>query len=63
MSFLNGQPEREAFLQGYYQYNSLDTDALRWCEIMNYLHDAYWSLQVGPAYTDFSTAQALRLTS
>jgi aminoglycoside phosphotransferase (APT) family kinase protein len=63
MSFLNSQREREAFLQGYYQYNSCDADALRWCEVMNYLHDAYWSLEVNLAYTDFSTAQALKLIS
>lgn len=61
MTFLNTPAEREAFLQGYYEYGALNAEALRWCEVMNYLHDAYWSLKVSPAYTDLSTTRALEL--
>jgi aminoglycoside phosphotransferase (APT) family kinase protein len=60
-TFLNTQPEREAFLAGYCQYNHFDPTALQWCEVLNYLHDAYWSRESNVVSTDFSLAQAFML--
>jgi len=56
--FLNTTSERDAILDGYRQHASFDEDALRWCEVLNYLHFAYWCRNHEPAYTAFALEQA-----
>ncbi len=61
MTFLNTSAEREAFLAGYCRNGHYDPKALRWCEVLNYLHDAYDSQKINSPYFDFSLARALAL--
>jgi aminoglycoside phosphotransferase (APT) family kinase protein len=61
MAFLNTQAEREAFLAGYCKYNQFNLTALCWCEVMNYLHDAWDSKKINSPYYDFSLERALEL--
>jgi len=58
-SFLNTEPEREAILDGYTQRSTYDEGALMWCEVLNYLHFAYWSKENEPAYTSFALDRAV----
>jgi aminoglycoside phosphotransferase (APT) family kinase protein len=57
--FLNTEAERDAILDGYRQCSTHDEEALRWCEVLNYLHFAYWSKEKEPAYTSFALDRAL----
>lgn len=57
-AFLNTQAERDAILEGYRRHSSYDEAALRWCEVLNYLHFAYWDRQDDPAYTAFALQRA-----
>jgi aminoglycoside phosphotransferase (APT) family kinase protein len=60
-SFLNTRAERDAILRGYRSHASYGTEALRHCEVLNYLHFAYWSKDAEPDYTSFALQQALDL--
>lgn len=60
-AFLNTLAERSAILEGYREHASYDEDALRWCEVLNYLHFAYWSKEEEPAYTSFAIEKACEL--
>jgi len=57
--FLNTEAERKAILDGYAQCSSHDEEALRWCEVLNYLHFAYWTRECEPAYTSFALDRAM----
>lgn len=57
--FLNTPAEREAILEGYRRRATYDENALRWCEVINYLHFAYWSLDTEPAYTTWACERAM----
>lgn len=61
-AFLNTPAEREAILSGYRVHSAYDPDALRHCEVLNYLHFAYWSRIAEPDYTSFALEKALELT-
>lgn len=61
-SFLNTEQERWAILDGYRQGSDYDDDALRWCEVLNYLHFAYWVKDSEPGYTAFALEQAMDIT-
>lgn len=50
--------EREAILSGYRSVGRYDRDALRWCEVMNYLHVAFWTRETHPAYSEFCLERA-----
>lgn len=60
-AFLNTQAERDAILSGYRIHASYDPDVLRYCEVLNYLHFAYWSKDDEPDYTSFALRKALAL--
>lgn len=53
-NFLNTDEDRAHLLEGYTSIASYDPDALRWCEVMNYVHVAYLSRNRVPAYEDFA---------
>jgi len=57
-NYLNTQYERDVLLRGYLSKASFDEDALRWCEVMNYLHIAHWSGERFPAYRIFALEKA-----
>jgi len=59
ISFLNTRPERDAILNGYCTRASYDENALQFCEVLNYLHFAYWSRESKPAYTSFALDLAM----
>jgi aminoglycoside phosphotransferase (APT) family kinase protein len=50
--------ERTAILAGYASVGSYDPEALRWCEVMNYLHVAFWTRESNPAYSEFCLERA-----
>jgi aminoglycoside phosphotransferase (APT) family kinase protein len=56
--FMNSEAEREAILSGYQTTGRFDAGQLRWCEVLNYLHFAYWSLDSNPEYRPFALARA-----
>jgi aminoglycoside phosphotransferase (APT) family kinase protein len=58
LTFLNTGAEREAFLRGYTSRAQFDHTALRWCEILNYLHFALWDRETVPEYTAFALDRA-----
>ncbi len=58
-SFLNTKQEREAILDGYEQLSAYDVESLRWCEVLNYLHFAYWTKENEPDYTSFALERAM----
>jgi aminoglycoside phosphotransferase (APT) family kinase protein len=53
-TYLNTDEERNAVLEGYSSVASYDPEALRWCEVMNYLHVAYLSRDRMPGYEEFA---------
>ena len=59
--YLNSQEEREAVLQGYSSISSYDPMVLKWCEILNYLHFAYWLKKSDLQYSNFALKQAFKL--
>jgi aminoglycoside phosphotransferase (APT) family kinase protein len=61
--FLNTPAERDAILKGYRQHSSYDEKALRWCEVLNYLHFAYWDREDDPSYTSFALNRAQQIVS
>ncbi len=60
-AFLNTPAERVAILAGYQEAAPYDEDGLRWCEVLNYLHFARWSLPTEPSYSEFALRNARRL--
>lgn len=56
--FLNTAAERDAILSGYLSCGRYDAEQLRWCEVLNYLHFAYWSRDSSPDYVAFALARA-----
>lgn len=61
LDFLNTPAEREAVLTGYLSRSTCDPHALRWCEILIYLHFAYWSRGDGSSYEVFALRRAHEL--
>ncbi len=59
--FLNSQEERSAILSGYQSTASYDAAQLKWCEVLNYLHFAYWSTSTNVEYESFALARAAAL--
>lgn len=57
-AFLNTEAERQSILEGYRQHCSFDGDALRWCEVLNHLHFAYWNRRADPEAVAFSVQRA-----
>ena len=57
-AFLNTLEERQAILAGYGEHTLYDADALRWCEVLNYLHFAYWCKDETPADASFFIEKA-----
>ena len=62
LQFQNTEAEREAILNGYKQSSFYDEKALQWCEVINYLHFAYWSKENVPDYASFSLDRAFEST-
>lgn len=61
--FLNSVAERDAILSGYRSQGTYDPERLRWCEVLNYLHFAYWARDSDSDYAGFALAWAERLAS
>jgi aminoglycoside phosphotransferase (APT) family kinase protein len=57
-NYMNTTESRQAFLEGYSSVTSYDEDALRWCEVMNCLHVAFWCKDKYPNFMDFNLAKA-----
>ena len=58
LHFLNTPEERSAILSGYSSLGSFDADQLRWCEVLNYLQFAQWTLDTNSRYSEFALARA-----
>jgi aminoglycoside phosphotransferase (APT) family kinase protein len=56
--FLNSAAERDAVLSGYQSEGGYDAEQLRWCEVLNYLHFAYWSRDSNSDYCPFALTRA-----
>ena len=56
--FMNSAAERDAVLSGYQTSGRFDERQLQWCEVLNYLHFAYWSGDSNPEYRRFALARA-----
>ena len=56
--FLNTPEEREAILNGYRSHASFEGHVLRWCEVLNYLHFAYWARERRSDYAGFALDRA-----
>lgn len=54
LTFLNTQEEYNAILNGYKKNNEYNPDILKWCEVMNYLHFAFWNKNDNIKYTLFA---------
>lgn len=59
--FLNSQEERDMILKGYLSVGDYNPVSLRWCEVINYLHFAYWNKESNPEYMDFALNKAENL--
>ncbi|MFP4637899.1 MAG: phosphotransferase family protein [Spirochaetaceae bacterium] len=57
-NYMNTEASRDAFLDGYTSVTRYDEDALRWCEVMNCLHVAFWCKDKYPNFMDFNLAKA-----
>lgn len=57
-NYMNTPKEREQLLAGYRSKAAYDEDLLRWCEVMNYLHIAYWAGDRFPSYRAFALGKA-----
>lgn len=56
--FLNSAAERDAILSGYGSIGRYDAEQLRWCEVLNYAHFAYWNIDSDPDYASFALGHA-----
>jgi aminoglycoside phosphotransferase (APT) family kinase protein len=56
--YMNTPESRDSFLRGYTSMTSYDAEALRWCEVLNCLHVAYWSRAKSRRYVDFNLEKA-----
>lgn len=54
---MNSEAEHEAILSGYQTTGRFDAGQLQWCEVLNYLHFAYWSIGSDPEYLRFALAR------
>jgi hypothetical protein len=61
MAFLNTPAEREAIQNGYRAHASYDENSLRYCEVLNYLHFAYWNKDNQPASASFALDRAMNM--
>ncbi len=61
MDFLNTEVERMALLDGYTSMSGHDEKDLLWCEVLNYLHFAFWTRDDGTGYCAFALRQAEKL--
>jgi len=59
LHFLNTKAERQAILNGYKLCTTYNTAALQWCEVLNYLHFAYWSKENELEYMMFALERAI----
>jgi len=57
-AFLNTGTDRNAILDGYRELGNFDEASLQWCEVLNYLHFAYWSRNGDPDASSFSLQRA-----
>jgi len=58
-AFLNTPAEREAILNGYRAHARYDETALRFCEVLNYLHFAHWNNDRDSTDTSFILDRAM----
>jgi aminoglycoside phosphotransferase (APT) family kinase protein len=56
--FLNTPEERQAILDGYARHGTWDDAALRCCEVLVYLHYAFWTRRSGSGYEAFAIRRA-----
>jgi aminoglycoside phosphotransferase len=63
MAFLNTAEERQAILNGYARFGAWNETSLRVCEILVYLHFAFWSRGTGTGYEVFALERAKALCS
>jgi aminoglycoside phosphotransferase (APT) family kinase protein len=61
-TFMNTPAERAAIIEGYRSGGSFDSEQLRFCEVLNYLHCAYWDRESDPEYASFSLDRAADAT-
>jgi len=57
-AFLNSPEEREAILKGYSRHGTWDNAALNWCEVLVYLHYAFWMRESDCGYEAFALERA-----
>lgn len=60
-NFLSSKKERDFILQGYQSVGTYNSDCLKWCELLNYLHFAYWTKGSDPEYMNFALNRAQNL--
>jgi aminoglycoside phosphotransferase (APT) family kinase protein len=60
-NYMNTAKERESLLNGYLSKATFDPQALRWCEVLNYLHISHWAGDRFPAYRTFSLEKARQM--
>ncbi len=58
LNYMNSEEERAAFLEGYRSVSTYDPGMLRWCETLNYLHIAYWTIEREAEYGRFALSLA-----
>ncbi len=57
-NYMNSRASREFFLDGYGARAGYDPVALRWCEVMNCLHVAFWCRGTYPNFMEFNLQKA-----
>jgi len=57
-NYMNTREARLSFLEGYTTRASYDPYALRWCEVMNCLHVAFWCKDKYPNFMEFNLQKA-----
>lgn len=57
-NYMNSRASRDFFLDGYCARATYDPVALRWCEVMNCLHVAFWCRGNYPNYMEFNLQKA-----
>lgn len=61
--FLNSQKERNIILQGYSSVETYNPISLKWCEVLNYLHFAYWVKETDSEYMNFALNKGEQLVA